>query len=90
MGYTAAVVLVDPRSAGLCDLGKLGLTAARPWSSGPTRRPPRSAPTTSSRSVPPARRWALEWTIAKGNLVLRVTGDLTPSVEKAYEAAFTG
>jgi len=30
------------------------------------------------------------WTIFKDNLVLRVTGDLTPSVEKAYEAAFTG
>ena len=28
--------------------------------------------------------------VVKGDLVLRVSGDLTPSQEKAYEAASTG
>jgi hypothetical protein len=31
-----------------------------------------------------------EWTVVKGNLLLRVTGNLPPSVEKQYEAAFKG
>jgi hypothetical protein len=31
-----------------------------------------------------------EWTVVKGPLLLRVTGKLKPSDEKAYEASFNG
>jgi hypothetical protein len=31
-----------------------------------------------------------EWTTVKGNLLLRVTGELKPSAAKDYEAAFAG
>ena len=31
---------------------------------------------------------ANEWSVVKGDLLLRISGDLTPEQAKAYEAAF--
>jgi len=89
-GYTAAVVLVDPRSAGLCDLGKPGADCGATVEQWPDAEAAQKRADYIKQIRASSPALGTEWTIVKGNLVLRVTGDLTPSVEKAYEAAFTG
>ena len=89
-GYTAAVVLVDPRSSSMCDLAKPGAdcgATVEQWPDSEAAQK-RADYIKQIRAATPVL--GTEWTIVKDNLVLRVTGDLTPSVEKAYEAAFTG
>lgn len=89
-GYTAAVVLVDPRSTGVCDLAKPGADCGATVEQWPDHDAAQKRADYIKQIRGAAPVLGTEWTIVKDNLVLRVTGDLTPSVEKAYEAAFKG
>jgi len=89
-GYTAAVVLVDPRSAGLCDLAKPGADCGATVEQWPDQESAQRRADYLGQIRTTMPMLGTEWTIIKDNLLLRVTGDLTPSVEKSYEAAFNG
>lgn len=88
-GYTAAVVLVDSRSKGLCDLARPGMVCGATVEQWPDAEAAqrRADYIQGIRNAAPAL--GSEWTTRNGNLLLRVSGELPPSAAKAYEAAFT-
>jgi serine/threonine-protein kinase len=89
-GYTAAVVLVDSRSTAVCDLAKPGADCGATVEQWPDQDAAQRRADYIQGIRASMQGLGTEWTIVKDNLLLRVTGNLTPSVEKAYEAAFKG
>ena len=89
-GYSAAVVLVDSRSKGVCDLARPGMDCGATVEQWPddAAAQRRLDYIQGIRNAAPAL--GSEWTTRNGNLLLRVSGELPPSAAKAYEAAFTG
>ncbi|MBU3751720.1 MAG: serine/threonine protein kinase [Mycobacterium sp.] len=88
-GYSAAVVLVDSRSKGLCDVARPGMdcgATVEQWPDAAAAQR-RLDYIQGIRNAAPAL--GSEWTTRNDNLLLRVTGELPPSAAKAYEAAFT-
>lgn len=88
-GYTAAVVLIDPRSRGLCDPARPGVDCGATVEQWPSQAAAqaRADYIRNIRAASPIL--GSEWTTVSGDLLLRVTGELTPSTAKSYENAFT-
>ncbi len=89
-GYSAAVVLIDPRSKGLCDLAKPGADCGATVEQWPDQEAAQRRADYIQKALASMPALGTEWSVVKGNLLLRVTGKLPPSVEKTYEAAFKG
>jgi len=89
-GYTAAVVLVDPRSTGLCNLARPGADCGATIEQFPDQQAAQRRADYLQQVYTSMPALGTEWNIVKDNLLLRVTGTLTPSIEKTYEAAFSG
>lgn len=87
-GYSAAVVLVDPRSDGFCESGKPGADCGATVEQWPDQEAAQRRADYIQKTYASMPALGTEWTVVKGNLLLRVTGKLPPSVEKEYEAAF--
>jgi serine/threonine protein kinase, bacterial len=89
-GYVAAVVLVDPRSEGLCDMAKPGADCGATVEQWPDQVAAQRRADYIQQMLAAQPMLGTEWTVVKGPLLLRVTGKLKPSDEKAYEASFNG
>ena len=85
-GYVAATVLVDSRAACLDGPGvDCGAVIEQfPDQAAAQRRADYIQQVTAAMPIAGS-----EWSIVKGDLLLRVSGKLTPEQEKAYAAAFT-
>lgn len=89
-GYSAAVVLIDPRSKGLCEAAKPGVDCGATIEEWPDQTAAQRRADYLQAIHTAAPLFGSEWTTVNGNLLLRVTGELTPTAAKAYEKAFTG
>lgn len=89
-GYTAAVVLIDPRSKGLCDPARPGVDCGATVEQWPSQAAAQARADYLQAIHAAAPMFGSEWTTVSGNLLLRVTGELTPSTAKSYENAFSG
>jgi serine/threonine-protein kinase len=88
-GYTAAVVLIDKRSKGLCDHAEPGVDCGATIEQWPDRAAAERRADYLQKIHAAAPVLGTEWTTVNGDLLLRVTGELTPTAAKAYEQAFT-
>ena len=89
-GYSAAVVLIDPRSKGLCNHAEPGVDCGAAIEQWPDRAAAQRRADYLQQIHAAAPMFGSEWTTVNGELLLRVTGELTPTVAKSYERAFTG
>jgi serine/threonine-protein kinase len=91
-GYVEATVIVDSRASRipLCSSADAGVdcgATVEQWPDETAAHKRAEYIQTIQGAMPIAGR---EWNTVTGDLLLRVTGELKPSVAKAYEAAFTG
>lgn len=88
--YEAATVIVDPRATGTCDQNKPGIVC---WA-GIKQWPDAAAAQQRAHYLKGVMNampmLGTEYATLRGNLLLRVDGNMTPAVADQYRAAFTG
>jgi hypothetical protein len=88
-GYVAATVIVDPRAGDECDNAKPGIACGagvEQWPDAAAAQQRSDYLKTVLSSMP---MLGTEYASLRGNLLLRVSGKLSPSVADQYKAAFT-
>jgi len=89
-GYSAAVVLIDPRSKGFCEPASPGADCGATVEQWPDQAAAQARSDYLQTIQAAAPILGSEWNTVNGKLLLRVTGALTPSTATTYEKAFTG
>jgi serine/threonine protein kinase, bacterial len=88
-GYVAATVLVDSRITEGCELDTPGIACGAGIEQWPDGAAAQQRATYIKTLLSSAPILGTEYQTVKGNLVLRVSGQLKPSEAEAYERAFT-
>ncbi|MEX0684201.1 MAG: serine/threonine-protein kinase, partial [Dehalococcoidia bacterium] len=89
-GYSAAVVLIDPRSEGFCEPARPGADCGATVEQWPDQAAAQARADYLQKIRAAAPILGSEWNTVNGKLLLRVTGALAPSTARNYEKAFTG
>ena len=89
-GYSAAVVLIDPRSKGFCEPARPGADCGATVEQWPDQAAAQARADYIQTIQAAAPILGSEWTTVNGKLLLRVSGALMPSTAENYEKAFTG
>jgi serine/threonine protein kinase, bacterial len=89
-GYVAATVLVDSRITEGCELNKPGIACGAGIEQWADEAAAQQRATYIKTLLSSAPILGTEYQTVKGNLVLRVSGQLKPSEAEAYQRAFTG
>jgi serine/threonine-protein kinase len=89
-GYVAATVLVDSRITEGCEIAKPGIACGAGVEQWPDEAAARKRADYVKTVLSSAPVLGSEYQTVKGNLLLRMSGKLQPSVAKVYQTAFTG
>jgi hypothetical protein len=87
-GYAAATVIVDPRSDGWCDKGQPGVDCGATVEQWPDAAAAQRRADYLQTIQGAAPMLGTEYDTVRGNLLLRVSGNLAPAVADQYRAAF--
>lgn len=87
-GYSAAIVVVDPRSDGACDQAEPGVDCGATIEQWPNVMAAQRRADYIQTILDAAPMMGTEYDTVRGNLLLRVTGRLAPAVADQYRAAF--
>lgn len=88
-GYVAATVIVDPRAGEGCDRQKPGIVCGAGVEQWPDAAAAQQRADYLESVLSAAPFLGTEYATLRGNLLLRVSGKLSPSVADQYKAAFT-
>jgi len=88
-GYVAATVIVDPRASEECDQTKPGIVCGAGVEQWPDAAAAQQRADYLKTVLSAAPILGTEYATLQGNLLLRVSGKLTPFVADQYKAAFT-
>jgi hypothetical protein len=88
-GYVAATVIVDPRAGDECDKTKPGIICGAGVEQWPDAAAAQQRADYLKTVLSAALILGTEYATLRGNLLLRVSGKLNPSVADQYKAAFT-
>jgi hypothetical protein len=89
-GYIAATVLVDSRITEGCEVAKPGIACGAGIEQWPDDAAAQKRAEYIKTILSSAPILGTEYQALKGNLLLRVSGNLKPSAAEAYTTAFTG
>lgn len=89
-GYVAATVIVDSRITEGCELDQPGIACGAGIEQWPDEAAAHQRATYIKALLSSTPILGTEYQTVKGNLVLRVSGQLKPSEAEAYQRAFTG
>jgi hypothetical protein len=87
-GYVAATVIVDPRAGEECDQKKPGIICGAGVEQWPDAAAAQQRADYLKTVLSAAPILGTEYATLRGNLLLRVSGKLSPSVADQYKAAF--
>lgn len=87
-GYVAATVIVDPRTGEECDQTKPGIVCGAGIEQWPDDRAVQQRADYLKAVLSSMPMLGTEYATLRGNLLLRVSGKLSPSVADQYKAAF--